>query len=120
MGKSSLMVRTAARLRRRASRVAILDLTAIGQNLTAEQWYERPARHAGRAARPGGALEDWLERTSEPAAAMDRALRARWSAAGMGVPLGADSLLAALPAEPRLVIFIDEIDAVPQPALLHR
>src|SRR5436190_12521138 len=40
MGKSSLMVRTAARLREEGVKVAILDLTAIGQNLTAEQWYE--------------------------------------------------------------------------------
>lgn len=39
MGKSSLMVRTAARLRQQAVGVAVLDLTAIGQNLTAEQWY---------------------------------------------------------------------------------
>jgi WD40 repeat protein len=39
MGKSSLMVRTAARLREEGVGVAVLDLTAIGQNLTAEQWY---------------------------------------------------------------------------------
>ena len=40
MGKSSLMVRTADRLRRKGAAVAILDLTAVGQNLTAEQWYD--------------------------------------------------------------------------------
>src|SRR5207244_1900912 len=39
MGKSSLMVHTAARLRAEGVQVAILDLTAIGQNLSAEQWY---------------------------------------------------------------------------------
>jgi WD40 repeat protein len=39
MGKSSLMVRTAARLREEAFGVVLLDLTTIGQNLTAEQWY---------------------------------------------------------------------------------
>jgi hypothetical protein len=39
MGKSSLMVRTAARLREEGVGVAVLDLTAIGQNLSAEQWY---------------------------------------------------------------------------------
>src|SRR5262249_52740792 len=38
MGKSSLMVRTAARLREEGVGVAVLDLTAIGQNLSAEQW----------------------------------------------------------------------------------
>lgn len=39
IGKSSLMVRTAARLREMGVAVAVLDLTAIGQSLTAEQWY---------------------------------------------------------------------------------
>src|SRR5436309_10540282 len=39
MGKSSLMVRTAARLRQEGVAVAVLDLTALGQNLTPEQWY---------------------------------------------------------------------------------
>src|SRR3954470_6086990 len=40
MGKSSLMNRVAARLREEAVAVASLDLTGIGQNLTAEQWYD--------------------------------------------------------------------------------
>src|ERR671930_686112 len=40
MGKSSLMVRTAARLREEGSAVAVLDLTAVGQNLDAQQWYD--------------------------------------------------------------------------------
>src|SRR5262245_30387277 len=39
MGKTSLMVRTAARRREEGVGVAALDLTAIGQNLSAEQWY---------------------------------------------------------------------------------
>lgn len=39
MGKSSLMVRSAMQLREEGWGVAILDLTAIGQNLTVEQWY---------------------------------------------------------------------------------
>jgi predicted ATPase len=39
MGKSSLMVRTANKLRSRGVDVIALDLTAIGQNLTLEQWY---------------------------------------------------------------------------------
>ena len=62
MGKSSLMVRTAARLREAGVAVAILDLTAIGQNLTAEQWYDGLLAASGRAARPGDELEEfWLE-----------------------------------------------------------
>jgi len=40
MGKSSLMVRTAVRLREQGIGVAVLDLTAMGQNVTAEQWYD--------------------------------------------------------------------------------
>ena len=40
MGKSSLMVRTAVRLRREGCAVVVLDLTAVGQNLTVEQWYD--------------------------------------------------------------------------------
>src|SRR5215471_11336031 len=39
MGKSSLMVRTAGRLRDAKVAVAVLDLTSLGQNLTIEQWY---------------------------------------------------------------------------------
>ncbi|MEZ4658281.1 MAG: AAA-like domain-containing protein, partial [Caldilineaceae bacterium] len=42
MGKSSLMVRTAQRLRADGTRVAIIDLTQIGgssSNVTADQWY---------------------------------------------------------------------------------
>src|SRR5215467_4140154 len=40
MGKSSLMIRTAQRLREEGFTVAVLDLTSIGQNLTPEQWYD--------------------------------------------------------------------------------
>src|SRR2546421_9237 len=39
MGKSRPLVRTAAKLRRAGVSVAALDLTAIGQNLTLDQWY---------------------------------------------------------------------------------
>ena len=59
MGKSSLMIRTAARLSEQGVKVAVLDLTAFGANLTAEQWYEgllgvgirhdRPLRHGDHA-----------------------------------------------------------------------
>src|ERR1700722_4498558 len=39
IGKSSLMLRTAARLRESGVAAAVLDLTALGQNLSPEQWY---------------------------------------------------------------------------------
>ena len=47
MGKSSLMNRVAARLREEGVAVATLDLTGIGQNLTAEQWYDGLLLHLG-------------------------------------------------------------------------
>jgi hypothetical protein len=40
MGKSSLMARTSKKLRDQGLPVINLDLTAIGQNLTLEQWYD--------------------------------------------------------------------------------
>jgi AAA domain-containing protein len=40
MGKSSLMVHTAARLREEGAAVVVLDLTGAGQNVSAEQWYD--------------------------------------------------------------------------------
>jgi WD40 repeat protein len=39
MGKSSLMVRTAEKLRAAGVGARIADLTSVGQNLTVEQWY---------------------------------------------------------------------------------
>src|SRR5438128_6063307 len=57
MGKSSLMNRTAARLRQQGVAVAVLDLTAIGQNLSVEQWYDGLLGRLGRSLD----LEDELE-----------------------------------------------------------
>src|SRR5437763_16869550 len=57
MGKSSLMVHTAARLREAGIAVANLDLTRLGQNLTVEQWYDGLLGHLGRQLD----LEDELE-----------------------------------------------------------
>ncbi|MBN1935994.1 MAG: SUMF1/EgtB/PvdO family nonheme iron enzyme [Anaerolineae bacterium] len=39
MGKSSLMVRTASRLREKGIRTVMIDLSEIGANATADQWY---------------------------------------------------------------------------------
>ncbi len=98
MGKSSLMVRTAARLRESGVAVAVLDLTAVGQNLNAEQWYDGLLAQLGRTLELEDELDDyWLdhERFSP---------LQRWMAA-----LG-DVALARIPGP--VVIFIDEIDAV--------
>src|SRR5271165_2880242 len=39
VGKSSLMIRVANRLRAEGATVAVLELTAAGQNLAVDQWY---------------------------------------------------------------------------------
>jgi hypothetical protein len=61
MGKSSLMVRTAVRLRQEGVRVAVLDLTGLGQNLTAEQWYEGLLGEIGRHLDMEDELDDFWE-----------------------------------------------------------
>src|SRR2546428_11247241 len=55
------MVRTAPRLGAAGTAVAVLDLTAIGQNLTAEQWYGGLLRRLGRQLDPSGDLEEELD-----------------------------------------------------------
>jgi hypothetical protein len=61
MGKSSLMVRTVRQLREQGVAVAVLDLTAIGQNLTVEQWYEGLTERLGQQLGLDDELEDfWL------------------------------------------------------------
>src|SRR5262245_31835076 len=58
MGKSSLMVHTAMRLREEGVTVVVLDLTALGQNLTAAQWYDGLLASIGHQI----GLEDELDR----------------------------------------------------------
>src|SRR2546426_779904 len=100
MGKSSLMVHTTARLREEGVAVAVLDLTAIGQNLSVEQWYDGLLRRVGRPLDLEDELEEfWLEQ--ERLGPLER-----WLAALERV------ILPALPTDGRLVIFVDEIDAV--------
>lgn len=98
MGKSSLMVRTASKLRERGVQVAVLDLTAIGQNLTPEQWYDGLLNRLGRQLQ----LEDKLE--------------AYWLAHPRWSPVQRffDALrdVAMLRHGGPLVLFVDEIDAV--------
>src|SRR5262245_40316500 len=98
MGKSSLMVRTAARLREAGVGVAVLDLTAIGQNLTAEQWYDGLLGRIGSQLQLEDEIEElWL---NHPRLGPLQ----RWMSAITEV---------VLPRYPgRLVIFVDEIDAV--------
>ena len=98
MGKSSLMVRTAARLRQQGVAVAVLDLTALGQTLTAEQWYDGLVGRIGQQLELEDSLESfWLSHTRvAPLQRLMRAIRE----------------IVLVRYEGRVVIFVDEIDAV--------
>lgn len=98
MGKSSLMVRTAARLREEGATVAILDLTRIGQNLTPEQWYDGLLGQLGEQLNLTEELEAfWL--SHDRLGPLDRWMRA---VREIVLPRRAG----------QIVIFVDEIDAV--------
>ena len=98
MGKSSLMVRTAARLRTEGVAVAVLDLTAIGLNISAEQWYGGLLARIGEQLHLEDELDDyWLDHTR-------LSPLQRWMAALKKVVL---RMCAG-----NVVIFIDEVDAV--------
>jgi WD40 repeat protein len=98
MGKSSLMVRTAARLRTEGVAVAVLDLTSVGQNLSPEQWYDGLLVLLGQQLD----LEDELETFWQEQPHLGPLQR--W--------LGAlrEVVLARLPG--RIVLFVEEIDTV--------
>ncbi len=102
MGKSSLIVRTAASLRQAGTKVALLDLTQIGHNVTLEQWYD------GLLIRLGGAfnLEDEVEDfwNSTDAAVRRMGAMQRWMSAIRQV------VVKSIPGN--IVIFVDEIDFV--------
>ncbi len=98
MGKSSLMVRAAVRLRAEGTAVAVLDLTALGRNLSAEQWYDGLLSRLGEELNLENELEDfWFDHQRlGPLQRWIQALR--------------DVVLARL-TQP-VVIFVDEIDVV--------
>jgi WD40 repeat protein len=98
MGKSSLMVRIALRLREEGAVVAVLDLTAVGQNLTAEQWYAGLLNEIGQQLDLEDEFFDYWEEHPQfgPLQRWRNAIR---------------EILLARYAE-RVVIFIDEIDAI--------
>jgi WD40 repeat protein len=98
MGKSSLMLRTAARLRQSGIGVAALDLTGIGTNLSPEQWYSGLIIQMGDRLNLEDQLLDFWQ------ANLSLGPMQRWISAIRKV---------VLPLHPgRLAIFIDEIDAV--------
>ena len=97
MGKSSLMVRTAVRLRQEGTKVAVLDLTSIGQNLEVGQWYLGLLNRIGEQLDLEDELEDyWGEHK-------DWSPLQRWTGALRDVVLEK--------CKENVVIFVDEIDA---------
>jgi hypothetical protein len=98
MGKSSLMVRTAARLREQGVQVVVLDLTAIGQNVTPEQWYDGLlVRMAGQLG-----LEEELEKFWETHARLSPVQRLFQALRDVVLKCHGGAL----------VVFVDEIDVV--------
>jgi WD40 repeat protein len=98
MGKSSLMARCAQRLRQAGLAVASLDLQAVGQNLSVEQWYDGLLNLLGQQLGLEDELDDfWLDHAR-------LGPLQRWMAALREV------VLARLGG--RVALFIDEIDAV--------
>jgi WD40 repeat protein len=98
MGKSSLMIRTGSRLRDEGVGVVVLDLTAIGMNLTAEQWYGGLLTQMAQQLNLEDELEEFWD--SQPILGPLQ----RWLQAVRHV------VLQRYPG--RVVVFIDEIDAV--------
>ena len=92
------MVQTAARLRSKQISVALLDLTALGQNLTPDQWYNGLVGRIGQQLDLEDELEDYWN------AHLHMGPLQRWSGAIQDVVLRQRA--------GRVVIFIDEIDAV--------
>jgi len=98
MGKSSLMVRAGRKLRESGVQTIALDLTAVGQNVTPEQWYDGLLAQMGRQVHLEEPLDEfWLSKERlGPCQRFFAAIRD-----------------VILPREKRhVVIFVDEIDTV--------
>lgn len=98
MGKSSLMVRTASRLRAESVAIAVIDLTAIGVNVTAAQWYDGLLSRLGEQLNLEAEIEQFANRHAHLSPLQC------WLAAIDQIVLGQVS--------GNIVIFIDEIDFV--------
>jgi hypothetical protein len=125
MGKSSLMVRTAKRLRDQGLSVAALDLTAVGQNLSPEQWYNGLVVNLGRQLQLEDELEGfwmrhpWLSPVQRFFAVIRDAALPKLQAKNRSVRAAkaesvktASGLSKPVEGSQQLVIFIDEIDTV--------
>ncbi len=114
MGKSSLMVRTAGRLKNRGMDVVVLDLTAIGLNLSAEQWYDGLVVRMANQLRLEDELEEfWTGNTRlGPLQRMMAALQ-QVVLPKLAIRTGhAEASSGSGSNGVRLVVFVDEIDTV--------
>jgi WD40 repeat protein len=99
MGKSSLTARTAARLRETGISAVVVDLAAIGRNLTIEQWY--------------GSVLSWIGRSTELS---EGELERFWQSRPLLGPV--QKWMSALREiilpryQGRLAVFVDEVDYV--------
>jgi WD40 repeat protein len=129
MGKSSLMVRAATRLREEGTRVAVLDLSSIGQNVDAEQWYYSLLGRLGELLELDDELEQYRQAQARLGplrrfmAALEHVVlqgsveREALSVERDNPDLNARHSSLDAPQRPtlnaqRLVIFIDEVDVV--------
>ena len=97
MGKSSLMAGTALRLRDRKITVLQLELPALGQDLTSEQWYSGIVDFFERELNLGGSIDLWGK--TKRGSAVSRCIEA------------ITELMPQL-VDGNIVIFLDEIDYV--------
>lgn len=110
MGKSSLVVRTAARLKERGVSVANVDLGGLGQSVNPAQWYRSILRVVGQqlGQEPGQQPGQQTE--------VERGLLEFWRSHPEDAPLTKfmDALqeVALAKIDRPIVIFIDEIDQV--------
>ena len=97
MGKSSLMIRTADRLRTEDARTAIVDLSALGTQITAEQWYLGIVRRLVAELQLSLSPEQWWQDHSA------------LSVVQRFTDFLRDVVLAKVPG--KVVVFMDEIDS---------
>jgi len=108
MGKSSLMVRAADRLRQQGVALAMLDLAAGGQNVTLDQWYDGLLLRVGQQLKLEDELEDYWVNNGRlgPCERFFSALRQ------VAMPFLLEQPQHRDKPRGQLVLFVDEIDNV--------